>query len=161
MTAAMRRRDRGAGGIAGSAGDGVEGLLDEVRMLFHRAVQVAEELHADEPVTLGMRAVLEFLSRHGPASVPQIARRRFVTRQHIQALVNKLLEQGLVALEPNPAHRRSALVTPTAAGRRVIERMVRREARFYAGMKLDVRPETIGQAARTLARVRRGMGGAS
>jgi hypothetical protein len=40
-----------------------------------------------------MRAVLEFLSRHGPASVPQIARRRFVTRQHIQALVNGLMEQ--------------------------------------------------------------------
>jgi hypothetical protein len=39
--------------------------------------------------------------------------------------------------------------------------MVRREALFYAGLKLEVRPEAIEQAARTLARVRRGMGGAS
>jgi DNA-binding MarR family transcriptional regulator len=161
MGPTLRRRNRGADGITGPTGDGVEGLLDEVRRLYHRAVQVAEELHADEPVTVGMRAVLEFLFRHGAASVPQIARRRFVTRQHIQALVNKLLERGLVALEPNPAHRRSALAAPTPAGRRVIERMLRREARFYAAAELDVRRETIEEATRTLARVRRSMGGAS
>jgi DNA-binding MarR family transcriptional regulator len=141
--------------------ENVETLLNEVRMLFHRAVQVAEELHADEPVTPGMRAVLEFLSRTGPASVPQIARRRFVTRQHIQALVNRLLEQGLVALDQNPAHRRSALVTLTPPGRRLIERILKREARFYADLRLGVPRQEIVQAARALARVRRAMGGAS
>jgi len=52
--------------------DAIETLLNEVRLLFHRAVQVAEELHAREPVTLGMRAVLEYLHRNGPAPVPEI-----------------------------------------------------------------------------------------
>jgi DNA-binding MarR family transcriptional regulator len=141
--------------------DGIESLLNEVRMLFHRAVQVGEELHGDEPVTVGMRAVLEYVCRHGPASVPQIARRRLVTRQHIQTLVNKLLEGGLVALDPNPAHRRSPLVGLTPAGTRLIERMLRREARFYADLRPDVRREAIEQAAATLARVRQAMGGVS
>lgn len=157
----MTRPNRPQDGAGEFPSEGIETLLNEVRMLFHRAVQVAEELHGDEPVTLGMRAVLEFLSRNGPASVPQIARRRFVTRQHIQTLVNRSVEQGLVALEPNPAHRRSALVKLTPGGTRLIARILQREARFYAGMRLDVRRETIEQAARTLARVRRGMGGVS
>ena len=140
--------------------ESVESLLNEVRLLFHRAVQAAEELHADEPVTPGTRGVLELLSRSGSASVPQMARRRLVSRQHIQALVNMLLAQGLVALEENPAHRRSALVTLTPGGRRLIERVLKRESRFYAGMKLDLPPEEIEEAARTLACVRRAMGGA-
>lgn len=156
----MARRERASTGGEEPRGHSVEALLDEVRMVFHRAAQVAEQLHAGEPVTLGMRAVLEFVARNGPTPVPQIARRRFVTRQHIQSLVSDLLAQGLVALEPNPAHRRSGLVTLTPGGRQLIERMLRREARFYAGMELDVAPRMVEQAARTLARVRRGMGGA-
>ena len=139
----------------------VQTLLDEVRMLFHRAGQVAEELHADEPVSLGMRAVLELLHRDGPASVPQIARRRFVTRQHIQALVNGLREEGLVALGKNPAHRRSALVKLTPAGRQLIERIMKREAHLYSSTDFGLGAETVRQAARTLARVRQGMGGTS
>ena len=139
----------------------VEALLNEVRMLLHRAVQVAEQLHAGEPVSLGMRGVLEFLHRDGPSPVPEIARRRFVTRQHIQALVNRLLELELVELDENPAHRRSALVTLTPGGRRLIERMLKGEARYYAGLKLGPRRQDIVQATRTLEEVRRAMGGVS
>ena len=40
-----------------------------------------------------MRAVLEFLLRNSDSTVPTIARKRHVTRQHIQSLVNPLLEQ--------------------------------------------------------------------
>jgi DNA-binding MarR family transcriptional regulator len=67
-------------------------------------------------MTLGMRAALELLLVGGPATVPRIARSRGVTRQHVQALVNGLLAQGLVALRPNPAHKRSPLVALSPAG---------------------------------------------
>jgi len=141
--------------------DAIETLLNEVRLLFHRAVQVAEELHAREPVTLGMRAVLEYLHRNGPAPVPEIARRRFVTRQHIQVLVNGLLKEDLVALGPNEGHRRSSLVMLTPAGRRLIERMRQREARLYARTGAGLPRRDVEDAARTLAEVRRQMGGGS
>jgi len=137
--------------------DALDGLLNEVRLLFHRAVQAAGSLHARSPVSLGMRAVLESIQRDGPATVPQIARRRFVTRQHIQSLVNALMGAGLVTLEPNPAHRRSGVVTLTAAGRRAIETMKRREARLWDESGLDVNPEAAEQATRVLARVRRAL----
>src|SRR5581483_10613623 len=116
----------------------LDDLLNEVRLTWHRLVQVGEALHRREPVTLGMRAVLEFLARQGPASVPAIARSRHVSRQHIQALVNRLREARLVELAENPAHRRSALVRLTPAGARLIDRMTAKEARALGAAKFGV-----------------------
>jgi DNA-binding MarR family transcriptional regulator len=136
-------------------------LFDQVRLMWHVMVLTAERLHEDELVTLGMRAVMEFLARNGPAAVPDIARSRHVTRQHIQALVNDLLELRLVSLDENPAHRRSALVRLTPEGRKGIERMKRRERQFFDGLELKARPDDLRRAAATLSAVREAMGGRS
>ncbi|MFI5336732.1 MAG: MarR family winged helix-turn-helix transcriptional regulator [Opitutales bacterium] len=133
-------------------------LLDQVRQLWHVTVQAAERLHRDEPVTLGMRAVLEFLAQNGPTPVPGIARRRHVTRQHIQALVNDLLARRLVSLGDNPAHRRSALVRLTPEGTMAIDRMKRREARFFDSLRLKVGSDDLRRAAATMRAVREAMG---
>jgi DNA-binding MarR family transcriptional regulator len=134
-------------------------LLDQVRLLWHVLVQAAERLHEDEPVTLGMRAVMEFLARNGPTAVPDIARGRHVTRQHIQSLVNGLLELRLVALVDNPAHRRSALVRLTPEGQKGIERMKRRERQFFEALELKTRPDELKRAAVVLSAVREALGG--
>jgi DNA-binding MarR family transcriptional regulator len=138
----------------------LEALLDEVRLLWHGMVQSGERLHAKEPVTLGMRAILEFLALHGPATVPQIARARHVTRQHVQALVNALQELHLAALATNPAHRRSSLVRLTPEGLKVIERMKRREQRLFDRIDLG-RADELRRAAETLRAVRTALGGRS
>jgi DNA-binding MarR family transcriptional regulator len=137
----------------------LETLLDEVRLLWHAAVESAERLHEQEPVTLGMRAVLEYLHTHGTAAVPQMARSRLVTRQHIQVLVNSLLESGLVAMAENPAHRRSGLVRLTDVGRRTFERMRRRERGLLEQVRLD-RTRDVRRAAETLRAVREALGDA-
>jgi DNA-binding MarR family transcriptional regulator len=134
-------------------------LLDEVRLLWHVMVQAADRLHEDEPVTLGMRAVLEYLARNGPTAVPYIARSRHVTRQHIQTLVNDLLDLRLVALDDNPAHRRSALVRLTPEGQKAIDRMKRREHQFLDGLELKARPDDVRRATATLSAVREALGG--
>lgn len=132
--------------------------MNEVRLVWHRLVQAGERLHGREPITLGMRAVLEFLAREGPTTVPGIARSRHVTRQHIQALVNGLLEQTLVELSDNPAHKRSPLVGLTPAGAETIRRMKRREARWLAGQDLGASPRAMTEAAAVLRAVRAGLG---
>jgi DNA-binding MarR family transcriptional regulator len=137
----------------------LEELLDQVRLVWHVMVQAGERLHERERITLGMRAVLEFLAQNGPAAVPEIARRRHVTRQHIQALVNDVLDLRLVSLEDNPAHRRSALVRLTADGQKAIERMKRRERQFFDRLELNAKPRDIRQAAATLSAVRQALGG--
>jgi DNA-binding MarR family transcriptional regulator len=137
----------------------LDDLLDEVRLLWHVAVQATERLHDGEAVTVGMRAVLEFLARNGPRSVPDIARSRLVTRQHIQSLVNGLLELRLVSLEDNPAHRRSSLVQLAPEGERTIERMKRRERRFLGGLRLRADRDELRRAVATLGAVRSALGG--
>ncbi len=139
--------------------DTIDGLLDEVRLMWHRMVEVGERLHAGETVTLGMRGVLEALLLRGPATVPALARSRHVTRQHIQVLVNELLVQGLLAQTANPAHRRSPLIELTREGERVIRRMKRREARLFERVRLGVASAAVAQAARTLRLVREALDG--
>ena len=117
-------------------------------------MQTGERLHADEQITIAMRAVLEFLVLHGPATVPQIARGRYVIRQHIQELVNALVERGLVEMADNPAHRRSKLTRLTPMGEETIERIRRREQRVYRKLDLGIRPTDIQRAERTLRSVR-------
>jgi DNA-binding MarR family transcriptional regulator len=137
----------------------LDALLNEVRLLWHRLVQVGQRLHGPAPITLGMRAVLEYLAREGPATVPGIARSRHVTRQHIQALVNALLEAKLVELGDNPAHKRSPLVGLTPEGRRRIGRMKAKEARLLARSTFGVSQAELQRAAATLRAVRAGLGG--
>ncbi len=135
----------------------MEDVLNEVRLLWHLLIQVGGQLHAGEPITLGMRGVLEHLMREGPATVPTLARARYVTRQHIQVLVNGLLDLKLVELVDNPAHRRSPLVALTREGTRVIQRMLAKESREVAG-DFGVSGADLQKAAETLRRVRAGLG---
>ena len=137
----------------------LEALLDEVRLLWHASGRAAERLHGEEEVTLGMRAVLEFLSLNGPTPVPAIARSRQVSRQHVQALVNELEARYLVALEVNPAHRRSPFVRLTRGGETVIARMKGRERRFFGSLELGQTRAELERAAATLRDVRRALGG--
>lgn len=139
--------------------DLVRAVLDEARLLYQRAAQLGHELHTAEPVTVAMRAVLELLYRTGPSAVPAIAARRFVSRQHVQLLVDALLDRSLVARGDNPAHRRSSLVRLTPEGRRTIERMQKREARFLAAADLGLRAADLKAAAVTLRRIREALGG--
>jgi DNA-binding MarR family transcriptional regulator len=132
----------------------LEELFDEVRLGMHRLVQVTEALHADEDVTLGMRAVLEFLLKTGEATVPEIARSRHVSRQHIQSLVNPLLDRNLVKLGENPAHRRSPLVILTRAGESLIQKLKRKERRAFSAMPIDASDAQLKSAARTLRALR-------
>ena len=132
----------------------IEALLNQVRRLYNHIHHLGETLHADEPITLGMRAVLEFLVRNGPATVPEIARNRSVTRQHVQTIVNSLLDAALVELESNPRHKRSSLVTLTPEGSQIIERMRERESRVFDDSELDTMRDEIRAAAHTLEKVR-------
>jgi DNA-binding MarR family transcriptional regulator len=129
-------------------------LIDEVRLLWNSLVRSGERLHVDEPITMGMRAVLEYLGRNGPTAVPSIARSRRVSRQHIQAQVNALLDEGCVEFQENPAHKRSALVALSARGRRTLDRMRRREAAALGDAPIEASPAQLEHAAGLLRAVR-------
>ena len=129
-------------------------LLDEVRLLMHRVERFVDDLHVDLAVTTPERAVLEYLHRRGPATVPDIARARGVSRQHIQTIVNGLLDHARVETVRNPAHRRSSLIVPTDDGRRLIEEMLDREQRAMTERLSGISGRSMLDAAHVLAEFR-------
>jgi DNA-binding MarR family transcriptional regulator len=137
-------------GKQGRAVEAVESLIDETRRLFHRMKLAAEQLHGAEEITAGMRGVLFGLDRSGPRTVPQMARARPVSRQHIQMLVNPLVDRRLVELVDNPAHKRSKLVRLTPKGRRLVDRMRKRESKVLGALGKGMSDRQLRSAAAVL-----------
>jgi DNA-binding MarR family transcriptional regulator len=131
----------------------VETLADEVRLHYHALVRLAGALHGALKVSAPMRAVLEFLQAQGPTPVPRIARSRGVSRQHIQTIVNELLDEGLVELRDNPAHRRSCLVALTAVGDAAIAGIRDTERAVLGDAFSDVDTADVRAASQTLRAV--------
>jgi DNA-binding MarR family transcriptional regulator len=129
-------------------------LFDEIPALFQRLRAVAGDVHGRDVPSAGLRGVLRSLDRLGPQTVPQLARARPVSRQHIQVLVNALLEDGLVATEENPAHRKSPLLGLTAKGKRQLRPMHEREMELLANARLELPAKDLERVSDTLGSLR-------
>lgn len=124
----------------------VDELTLTTALLYFRMRKAAEQMLGEGAQSSGRRSVLKSLSGGGPQTVPQMARLRAVSRQHIQKLVNGLQEDGLVELVENPAHKRSRLVRITNAGTTVAESTARREAKVLPELSRGIALEDIRTA---------------
>lgn len=137
--------------------DPVYDLIVEIRGAFNELKAFADDASADLGVTAAMRAVLEHLARFGPSTVPDIAREKSVSRQHIQKLADALVEAGLARFEPNPAHRRSALLVPTETGTATFATIRRREGRALARLGEGLDAGRCTEAVETVAALRKAL----
>jgi DNA-binding MarR family transcriptional regulator len=128
----------------------VDAVFNLVPPIFFRLTALGDRLHAEHGVTTAMRGVLASLASGGPQTVPQMARARPVSRQHIQALVDALAERELVVLRPNPAHRRSPLVELTERGRTLFDEMRAREAPIVDRLDRRLSADKVATTASTL-----------
>jgi DNA-binding MarR family transcriptional regulator len=128
----------------------IAAVIDVTRALFHRLGAAADQVHRGAGVTAGSRGVLQDLYENGPRTVPEMARARPVSRQHIQVLVNGLLERGEVEFLPNPAHARSKLVALTDVGTASFDAIRRREARVLGRLPVEAGADELGEAAKVL-----------
>jgi len=131
--------------------EGLEALLMEVNGLANR-------LKATDPrvaIPSASRAALQVLQRCGPQTVPQIARARFSSRQNIQILINRLKDEGLVELIPNPDHKRSALVRLTNRGQDAIAHATQEEARLSNDLLPAFSPSELSVATDVLNKLRK------
>jgi DNA-binding MarR family transcriptional regulator len=136
---------------AGLDSQALYGLIVEVRKLFHRMANVADRLHADLGLPAAQRAVMESLADSGPSTVPAIARRKGVTRQHIQVVMNSLEGRGFVVSLDNPAHRKSPLFDLSPMGRGAFEKARSREHRILETLAATCRVASPSQVARVLS----------
>jgi DNA-binding MarR family transcriptional regulator len=105
-----RKRDRALGRLA-----------VEVLCLFDPLTTL---LDLPPGVSVSGAVVLMLLDRFGTQTMPQLARRRSMSRQRIRSLVQELVQAGLVEREENPEHRRSNLVRLSVAGDAWVERLL-------------------------------------
>jgi DNA-binding MarR family transcriptional regulator len=111
-----------------------------IRRLFRAMADHADAYLHDAGLTAADRAVLEFLYPDAHLTVPAIARRYQVSRQHVQVTVNRLLDRGLLQTLDNPRHKRSPLMALTESGQQTFAALRRREAavldRLFAGVEI-------------------------
>ncbi len=84
--------------------------------------QTGESLAKAEGQTLARWLVLGTLAE-GPEPVAEVARRLRLTRQSVQRVADVLADDGLVAYEDNPRHRRAKLARLTPEGSRLLARI--------------------------------------
>ena len=129
-------------------------VVDETIALFHCVRWVAEQIYGEDGRSTTRRGILRGLARYGPRTVPQLARSRSVTRQHIQEVVGRLVADGLVELVVNPSHARSRLVRITPRGTAFVARTDDVDARVLVAIGGELKTPTLALTARTLRAVR-------
>ena len=103
-------------------------VIRDVRLCFNLLRARADDLHKDLGVNASMRAVMESLAGANETTVPEIARSRGVSRQHIQVIANGLVDENLIEVRDNPDDKRTFLVSLTDQGRVVFDEIQKREA---------------------------------
>jgi len=129
-------------------------VMEETARLFHRMKAVAEALHGGGEMSAGKRGILRDLDRLGPKTVPQLARMRPVSRQHIQSLVDPMAEEGLVEFRRNPDHKRSRLVAITNKGQALVREMFTREAALFVALGVQLNPRDLQTTEKILRAIR-------
>jgi DNA-binding MarR family transcriptional regulator len=109
-----------------------------IRRLFRAMAAEADRYLADTDLSAADRAVMEFLYPEEQLSVPDIARRYDVSRQHVQVTVNSLLQRGLLRSIENPNHKRSRLIRLSSLGRDSFAEIRRNEAALIDQLFADI-----------------------
>lgn len=121
-----------------------------VRRLFRAMSQKSGEYLESFGISVADRAVLEFLYPDHMLSVPEIAERYKVSRQHVQVTVNSLIELGLVESTKNPKHKRSQLILLNDRGRALFKRIKAREKKEIDLLFTDISASHRKQTRQTL-----------
>ena len=128
-------------------------VIRDVRLCFNLLRTRADEMHKDLGVNASMRAVMESLAGGNERTVPDIARSRGVSRQHIQVIVNALTKANLVAVRDNPEDRRTFLVFLSDQGREVFGEIQRREALELQHLSMTFTSDELGVTLKTLGKL--------
>ena len=124
-----------------------------IRRLFRAMGNQANERLRHLDITAADRAVLEFLHPDEKLSVPDIAAKYDVSRQHVQVTVNRLADKGLLTREENPRHKRSPLIALTTAGRKLFDQVIRSDRQVIDELFADIPANNRKLTRRTLARL--------
>ncbi|WP_022850738.1 MarR family winged helix-turn-helix transcriptional regulator [Limisalsivibrio acetivorans] len=103
--------------------------------------------------------LLHILHVNGMLTVPQVARKRAVSRQFIQRLANDLEEEGLVEFIDNPGHKRSKLMRMTPAGLKKYQEILAEIEKTFGELAMQFNLEDADTALNVLEEMSRAIAG--
>jgi len=92
-----------------------------------------------------------------PQPVAWLARDLGANRQNVQRIINDLHQQGLVAFESNPHHRRAQLAVLTDKGRQTYDAAMRLQAPWVNSISAGISVKDIETVHRVLATLRKNL----
>src|SRR5512145_3561679 len=111
------------------AGDALTNLMLDLFRLNSLLLTAGDGLVARLGLTSARWQVLgAVVAAERPQPVAWLARDLGANRQNVQRIINDLYREGLVALEPNPHHRRAQLVVLTSKGNQTFDAAMRLQA---------------------------------
>jgi DNA-binding MarR family transcriptional regulator len=117
------------------AGEAVSRLMLDLFRLNSLLLTAGDRLVAGLGLTSARWQTLgAILAAERPQPVAWLARDMGANRQNLQRIINDLQEEGLVAFEVNPHHRRAQLVVLTDGGRRAFEAAMELQAPWVNGL---------------------------
>jgi len=122
-----------------------------IRRLFRSMAEHSTKSLEPFGISAADRAVLEFLYPGEALSVPEIAERYDVSRQHVQVTVNRLADQGLVKTTKNPRHKKSPLISLSRTGITLFRKVLGRDKRKIESLFSGLPKTNITATKRTLA----------
>jgi DNA-binding MarR family transcriptional regulator len=117
------------------AGEAVSRLMLDLFRLNSLLLTAGDRLVAGLGLTSARWQTLgAILAAERPQPVAWLARDMGANRQNLQRIINDLQEEGLVAFEVNPHHRRAQLVVLTDGGRQAFEAAMELQAPWVNGL---------------------------
>jgi DNA-binding MarR family transcriptional regulator len=124
-----------------------------IRRLFRVMADLADRELEDRGISAADRAVMEFLYPDEQLTVPDIAARYRVSRQHVQVTANRLRDTGYLETVANPRHKRSPLLRLTEPGIAMFGDIRTREQQLLEAAFADVSRDECRVTRATLARL--------
>jgi DNA-binding MarR family transcriptional regulator len=137
-----------------AANEAMQALMLETIAVFFLLRAVGKRMGAVTAADGGYWGMLRSLKLKGAQTVPQIARSRPVSRQHIQQLANEMIADGVIDLIDNPAHQRSKLLRLTPKGEAVLQEITDRVAQEAEGLAQGMDTEALQVSVKVLQQLR-------
>ena len=130
-------------------------VAGHLRLVVARtARRLRQEAGAD--LSPSLISALATIDRHGPLTPSELAAHERVQRPTATRVLARLENAGLVDRSPDPADRRSALISASAAGRTLLRRQRSRKNQYLARRLATLDPDevaTLERAALILERM--------
>ena len=138
--------------MSDAAADAGTALVLDVFRLNGLLLTAGDRLAAAEGLTSARWQVLGAVAlARKPLSVPRIARRMGLTRQSVQASVNRLVDDGMLVAEPNTDHARSPLFDLTDHGTAAYGRLADAQRDWIGDLTAEIPAADLLAASRVLS----------